>query len=155
MTPSVAFLRFIGFEVRAGQLFKMDRLIRGKQIVVRKRHYKVERIIYKLKTGQELPRQPRTNRSPISNRVSEPIVRELLTLADQSDQTHRTICKRAGLAPDTLRHWKRGAYSPTLIPFINLAFALGYRLKLEKIDENHLPTQRAGHPRGHQPLAGV
>lgn len=135
MTPQRETLVRRGYRVEGGELWKRSKQILGPRVVIRKRHYSTRRIIHKLLTGEEAPTRGRQNRAVVKDHVREPLIRELLQAADASPETHRTICRRAKLAQDTLRHWKRGRYSPNLVPFINLARALGYRLKLEKIDE--------------------
>lgn len=73
------------------------------------------------------------NKGPI--RTSSALVRSLFELLDADGRSAGSVAEVSGNHPVTLSNWRRGARSPNMIEFENVAQALGYRLELVKNEE--------------------
>jgi transcriptional regulator with XRE-family HTH domain len=68
------------------------------------------------------------------------IVRESLDLLRGTRRSKRLdtgrLGQRLGYHPDTIRRWERGVQSPSLNAFVDWANALGYVMKLERVEHS-------------------
>lgn len=77
-------------------------------------------------------------RAPV--RTASEVLFQLLTLAQETDLSYSSLTKHTGTARNTISRWARGENAPSILLCEALAEALGYRLKLEKVEINgHAP----------------
>lgn len=67
-------------------------------------------------------------------RTASKVVRELFEVMDESRRSYKSVCMQAGLSTVAMSNWKAGKNMPRLSDFENVAEAVGYRIRLEKID---------------------
>lgn len=62
-----------------------------------------------------------------------PVVRQLFELMDQDGRSFEEIANRAGYYPNMLSLWRTGKTRPVISTMVDVAQAIGYRIRLEKI----------------------
>jgi len=71
------------------------------------------------------------------------MMRELREARLQQGISQFALANKAGYHSNEVNRWERGHNQPSLTSFVNLAKALGYRVKLEKIDaEDTRPSRQ-------------
>lgn len=73
-------------------------------------------------------------------RTASHVIKELFDAIDASGKSASSIAYPAGIHHITLSYWKHGARSPRLTDVENVAQVLGYRLKLEPLDQSNKKT---------------
>lgn len=76
----------------------------------------------------------KSRRKPASDEALGLIV-QICDLIDQQGRLYNEIGRRVGMSGDALRVWKSGERIPKLSSVIDVAWALGYVLKLEKFEQ--------------------
>lgn len=66
-------------------------------------------------------------------RSSSPIVRELFEAIDATGLPYSAVAQASGVHVVTLSKWRRGENAPRWIELENVAKAIGYVLRLEKV----------------------
>lgn len=78
---------------------------------------------------------PQTKKFRTPVRLNLAVVKELEEILLNDGRTIDEICRKAGVYQHSWQHWRAGKHSPRLDLFDSLAQVLGYRIKIEKIQE--------------------
>lgn len=73
-------------------------------------------------------------RKPEAQADADALLVQLFELIGQSRLLNTEIARKSGVSLNTLRAWRKGSVNPSVIAFRDVAWTLGYVLKLEKFE---------------------
>lgn len=75
-------------------------------------------------------------RPPVENRTASRVLYELIEILLAQNLSYRKVAKMAGFNLNAPTRWARGLHAPSILTCEALAEVLGYRLVLEKVEQN-------------------